>query len=1119
MGKLTLRSITKSLGRYFAILLIVALGVGFFCGLRLTKTAMLRTLDSYAAKLRFFDLHLVSTIGLSEEDAAAAEALPGVGAAEGSKAGDVLIDTEKEADLVWHYLSVPSRLNLLNLRAGRLPERPDECVADAWNLTAEDLGKQIQVSEKNDSDTLNHFVQKEFTIVGLVHTPLYLNYERGGSTIGSGTVTAFFFVLPEALDQDYDTDLYLSLVGADEPVYSEQYDAAVDAAVPGLEAFLDERIALRRTSLRQSAEAELADKRRELEDGRQELNKAKEKLADGNEALRSAWGELNDGAYELGSQREAALEELDAAEKKLTDGRAELDAQRSALSRARAELAAAEQELQKNGAALESARSKLEVAEAELNAKDAGAQAEYQAAKKAYADAAAALEVAAANLASLRLQIPPDTAAIEAAREELARRQAAYDAAANALWELVGRQALEAAGQSAARSVLKQNQEKLREQEAAFREASGLLAQNRAALDDAEAQLWNAEKELAAGASEYQEKRAEAEQALNEAQRELDCAEAELQQKRKILCSRCRDYHFAVRDLEDGEAKILDAEQTLDELDQAKGYVLTRDANVGYVCFESDSNIVNGVSHVFPLFFFLVAALVCISSMTRLVEEQRTQIGVLKALGYGKGRIFSQYLIYTGSASVLGCAFGSLVGSYLLPKMIWQAYNIMYGFSDILWAFDWKLVLVSSLAFIVCALAATWYACNSVLSRPAAELLRVKAPKAGRRVFLERIPFIWKRLPFLHKVSVRNVLRDRRRMGMVILGIGGCTALLLTGYGIRDSITGVLDYQFEEITKYDMTVSFHRDMDEEDQADFLNEHAGAIGACLFLRQASLDATANDVTKTLNVISAVGDSTVGFDDLHDTNGPLPYPTEGSCLINDGLADRMSLSVGDSITLRPTGREEVTLRVSGIYRNYIYNLIYLSKADYALVFGNTDVCLAQICAPHGADQHAISAELSADERVSNVSVNLDLRARFLKMLDGMNYIVLVVLICAGALAFIVLYNLTNISIIERQREIATVKVLGFYKREAERYVFRENIMLTVLGLIVGYPMGYLLHAYVMEQIRIDMITFDTRIAPITLLYAAGLTMLFSVIVNLSMRPRIRSIHMAEALKSGE
>ena len=229
--------------------------------------------------------------------------------------------------------------------------------------------------------------------------------------------------------------------------------------------------------------------------------------------------------------------------------------------------------------------------------------------------------------------------------------------------------------------------------------------------------------------------------------------------------------------------------------------------------------------------------------------------------------------------------------------------------------------------------------------------------------------------------------------------------------------------------------------------------------------------------------------------------------------------MSLSVGDSITLRPTGREEVTLRVSGIYRNYIYNLIYLSKADYALVFGNTDVCLAQICAPHGADQHAISAELSADERVSNVSVNLDLRARFLKMLDGMNYIVLVVLICAGALAFIVLYNLTNISIIERQREIATVKVLGFYKREAERYVFRENIMLTVLGLIVGYPMGYLLHAYVMEQIRIDMITFDTRIAPITLLYAAGLTMLFSVIVNLSMRPRIRSIHMAEALKSGE
>jgi putative ABC transport system permease protein len=502
-----------------------------------------------------------------------------------------------------------------------------------------------------------------------------------------------------------------------------------------------------------------------------------------------------------------------------------------------------------------------------------------------------------------------------------------------------------------------------------------------------------------------------------------------------------------------------------------------------------------------------------------MVEEQRTQIGTLKALGYSKGAIFSEYLIYAGSASVLGCAVGALLGAYFLPKMIWQAYNIMYGFSQILWAFDWPLVLISSLAFIVCALAATWYACSQELSRPAAELMRPKSPKAGRRVFLERIPFLWNRIPFLHKVSIRNVLRYRKRMVMMAIGIGGCTALLLTGYGIRDSIENVVDYQYEEITKYDMSVNFRDGVDEAGQKTFLKGHADVLGSCLFVRQTSMDCTANGVTKTALASAAVGDSTKGFVDLHSKKTPVAYPKDGQCVLNQGLASALNLKVGDKLTLRDNQNHSVTLTVSGIFDNYVYNYVYITTETYASAFGAGSPKLALVCAKPGADLHKTAASLAKDGGVSNVQVNEDLRGRVANMMKSMNYIVLVVIVCAGALAFIVLYNLTNINITERLREIATIKVLGFYERETNSYVFRENIVLTLLGILVGYPMGIWLHSYVMSQIKIDMVAFDVRIAGVSYLYAAAFTVVFSLIVNFVMRFRIRAIDMAEALKSAE
>ena len=260
-------------------------------------------------------------------------------------------------------------------------------------------------------------------------------------------------------------------------------------------------------------------------------------------------------------------------------------------------------------------------------------------------------------------------------------------------------------------------------------------------------------------------------------------------------------------------------------------FVLDRSSNVGYACFENDSDIVRGVSRVFPLFFFAVAALVCITTMTRMVDEQRTQAGVLKALGYSNGAILSQYFLYAGIASVLGCVLGIAAGSYFLPKMIWHAYNIMYGFTGILYAFDWPLALVSSGAYLLCALGTTWYVVHAELQKPAAELIRPRAPKAGKRILLERLPLIWDRLPFLHKVSIRNILRFKKRMVMMMIGIGGCTALLITGFGIQDSISSVVDYQYDEITRYDAAVTFQHALSGSEREDFLAvcEKSGAEG--------------------------------------------------------------------------------------------------------------------------------------------------------------------------------------------------------------------------------------------------------------------------------------------------
>ena len=1133
MLKLTMRQIRSSLTRFLAIAAIVALGVGFFCGLRLTKTAMVHTLDDYAETHQMYDFRLVSTIGFDEPDAEALAADARIAACEGEKSADALASVADGAAKPCRFLSLPEKIDLPGLKCGRLPQTAEECLADGLLYSEKDLGKTVVLTEENDEDTLDSFARREFTIVGIAKSVLYINYERGGTSIGSGTLSSFVYILPEAFALDYETSLYLRLAGRQGEVYSDDYTACMDEAEPWVTQLAEDTAQARSGRLRDEAAQTLSDARETLDEKQKELDDAKQKLADARQELADAQQAYADGEASLADAKREAETELSDARQKLYDGQKTLEENEQKLSDAEAELADGEQQLadaqaeyEKNSAEFEAAEKRTETnlsdATTQLNQALADirrSQAQLDEQRTALDEQEAQLNAAiAAGLiseeaaAALRAQL-------EAGKAQLQQAQAQLDAG---LAELEAKRAELRTASDAAEKALRENRKKLNEAKDTLDEKRQELADAKQELADGQKELADARQALADGWADYDAGKAEAEQKIADAEQELADAKQQLADGGQELAD-------AEQKIADGEQKLAEAEQDyrdgedeLEKLENPDVFVLDRSSNVGYACFESDSDIVRGVSSVFPLFFFAVAALVCITTMTRMVDEQRTQAGVLKALGYSNSAILSQYFLYAGTASVLGCVLGIAAGSYFLPKMIWHAYNIMYGFTDILYAFDWPLALVSSGAYLLCALGTTWYVVHAELRQPAAELIRPKAPKAGKRILLERLPLIWNRLPFLHKVSIRNILRFKKRMVMMMIGIGGCTALLITGFGIQDSISSVVEYQYDEITRYDAAVTFQHALSGSEREDFLTvcEESGAEG-CLFVAEKSLDASAGGTVKTTNVVCPESGGVDGFIDLHtQEKAPVPYPQDGGCIISRGLAQALRLSAGDSITLQTGDMRRTELTVEAVFENYVYNYVYLTQTTWQDVFGEAPGYeAAWVNYQTDEDAQAASAALAGAKNAAAVTLSIDFRSRVATMMQSLRYIVLVVVLGAAALAFIVLYNLTNINITEREREIATIKVLGFYDGETNRYVFRENIILTVLGALAGLPLGKLLHAYVMGQIKIDLMCFDVRVAPMSYLISAALTLVFGLLVNLALRRKIRAIDMSQALKSVE
>lgn len=1060
MKRNTFREIKKSFGRYFAILAIIALGVAFFSGLKITQSVMVHSADVYLKDLQFYDYRLVSTLGFTEENVEALAEKEDVRAAEGAISAEVLYKDAGENERVIKMHSITEKVNKLKLVAGEMPQSADECVVDSALFSEDAIGSKLVLSENNTEDDLDKFAYKEYTITGLVQSPCYIQFERGNASIGNGRISGFAYLLKDGFAVDYDTEIYIKF-DEDYDIYSEEYDSYMDAKEADWEAYTKEQAEIRYDKMVKDAQDELDEKKEELEEKRAEaeteLESAKQQLTDGET-------EISDGKNQIAS----AKTELSAKASELQSGK-------DALSSKAAELESASQQISGQESALAAKKAEYEQG---LNA--------YLAAKQQVADKRSSLETAKAQLTEDTPGYEEMLAQIEAGLTEVAGAEAELNAK-NAELEAAAGQLSSAESQlAAAKQQIEDGKNALAAAEAELTDGESQLAAAKEQIEEKEDQLEAAETELADGLLQYQENQSKFDEQM-----------------------------------QDADDQIADAQSKIDEIEKPETYVLDRNTNVGYVCLKNDSGVVKGIANVFPVFFFLVAALICMTTMNRMVEEQRTQIGVLKALGFSEGKIMGKYLFYSGSAAISGTLIGYVLGIHFFPLVIITAYGIVYKMGGIYYVSDPPLALVSLTVAVLCSVGTTWLSCHKELKEVAADLMRPKAPKAGKRVFLEHVPFIWKRLKFLQKVSVRNIVRYKKRFFMMVIGISGCTALLVMGFGVRDSVVAVADQQYEEIQLYDIGVTL-KDGKMPGEADLKSldsvlEKENAAG--MYAMEKTIDLVTDKGTKSINMVAVENPDEVGdFISLHTKKQePIAYPKEGEAVLSKKVAETYAVKKGDTILLRDSDNNEMSLKVTGICENHIYNYVYIAAESYEKQIGDVVFKNVYVSLPDEADIHEVSAALMKADGVTAVTVNSDMLNRISQMMSCMNYIVIIIIICAGALAFIVLYNLNNINITERVREIATIKVLGFYPKETASYVFRENMVLTAIGCGLGLILGKWFHRFVMGEIQIDMVSFNVQINAVSYLFSVLLTMGFAWIVNCMMTGKLERINMAESLKS--
>lgn len=1059
----SVKEIKNTYKRFLSIMLMAMLGVGFFAGIRATSPDMNKTIDNYYDENNIYDIEFISTLGLTDDDLELIKSNEYVEDAIGTYSKDVVAKVKDNEEPVIKFLSIDN-INQVILVTGELPKNPGECAVEQSfvNSTGKSIGDTIDIEDKDDN-----LVNDKLKITAIVNSPMYISRDRGTSNLGAGKVNYYIYINKSDFDMDVYTQIYLKVKGADEYITgSDEYVELIHKAKDSLKQYEEEINTRRYDTLYSDATDKIEQAENELNDNKQTNG---DKLDNAQKEINDNRVKIEEAKVELENTKASTYSTFLEYENQLSDGKYQIEQAEIKLEESKVE---AQTNIKLLNEAIITVQNNIDMIDAGL----AVANQKHDDVFNTLENPGDLSQEEIEYLLGLKIEIEAEIESLEKNKVELNEKIYNIEQTINQINENIT---------NASNTIV--------DQKIALTQKEVELTQQKT---NAYNMIANAEAEIASN-----------ETTLNEAQEELDGNRAEFDEK-----------------IKEAEEKIIEAKEKLNDIETPKLYILEREDNSGYSGFIQDVQSVKNIGKVFPIVFFVIATLISLTSMTRMVEEQRQQIGTMKALGYTKFQISMKYVLYASLATVIGGIIGMTICFYILPKIIWMMYSMMYVIPNFVIEFNTEFGFIGLLVAIVCIVGATIYACLKELIENPATLMRPKSPKVGKRVLLEKIPFIWKRLNFTSKVTVRNMFRYKKRFLMTIIGIFGCTSLILFGFLLKDSVASIVERQYGKIFNYNFIVTLKSSLNYDEINNANNEIVNneKVKDVVKVSLSSANVIANDINEEVQIIVPENldeiYSVINFIDTKNNN--VNIENEG-VILTDKVASLLKVKIGDKIKIRNTNDIEVEAVVQNIVKNYVYHYMYMTKDTYEELFGQFSVngMLINTNNIDNSLKDELAREIMNNPKVSSVS-NIDsMKDTIDDMMGLMKYVVWVLIVSAGLLAFVVLYNLATVNISERIRELATIKVLGFYDDEVYKYVSKETSILTVIGIAIGMIGGIILNIFILKTCEINILRFEQELKPYAFIVSALITIGFTIIINIATYFALKKINMIESLKSVE
>lgn len=1137
-----LRTIRGTAKRFVALCVICMLGAIMLVGLRAACVDLRHSADEFFDAQGLFDVRVQSTLGLVDDDVDALAAIDGVEAAEGGWTETVYTTVGSGSSKAEVRALSAAGINEPLVLEGELPQDATQvavtrCYADETGLGVGDTltfrseadGETGAAESEDDADDLDFdvdassstaiFSRHEYTISAIVLDPQDINAGQGSMSFrSSGSAQyALFVTCDNVLDPSVFTAVYLRIEGSDAPLcYSDEYTQLVDRVTLQVEAVREEREQARGQAIRDEAYQKIADAEAEanqkIADGQREIDDAQATIDDGRT-------QLEDGKNELTLQEALANKELADAQAQIDDGLSQISANEVQLDTNESQVVDGISRIEAGLAQIEASRDAA-VAGAVAQAKAAAQVAVEEQFSAQESELAANIETLQASIAQLEAAAeageltPEQQATLAALQENLTQAQAGAMQLAAAKEQALAT----AAGAAEQEATEKVNQElaaqtaPLTSQKADLESKLTQIQSARQTIASAREFLTQAQQTLDANRASATEQIAQGWATIAQSEADLVTGQIELDDARTTLESNRAE----------ATAKIADARAKVAQIEDATWYVQTRSDLPSYASVESDAGCIEVLGTVLPIIFFVVAVLISLTTMTRMVEEERGLIGLYKALGYSRARILSKYTVYASIACLVGCVIGDFLGFIVLPAIIFTIFSTMYALPQFTFHFDAVYAVAAIVLFAVGIVGATASTCVKELKEVPASLMRPKAPKAGSRIFLERIGFIWRRLSFLNKVTARNLLRYKRRFFMTVFGIAGCVALLVCGFGIRDTVLSLPDRQYGDagFVRYGLlAVTSTGNLDDVAQEFDANNQVTSTQQ-LYVDSVTVSRNGSSESVTLLVLPD-GCDTTRYLGLVDTAGrSLDVGTTGA-LITKNAQEVLGFATGDSLHTQDSTMREADVAISGVCLNYLGNFMIMSQSAYQDAFGKAAENNALLANLKGddAEQIQLADSLASDTRLLTLTSTAKSVRDFSSAFTLINTVVYVVIVLAAALSFTVVFTLSNTNISERERELATIKVLGFKRSEVYTYVNKETVILTLIGILCGLPAGFLLTRGLTYVLKMPSIYFDTVVAWPSYVYSAVLALVFTLLVNLMTNRSLDRVDMVGALKSAE